>query len=306
VTRFDAARRAALMQDLLGVLRGRPVDLLPFDRVRAGLRLRHVVDRGTQDVPLDLIVGTLGREREFNREFLPRDESLRERWEEVEDLAEGPAGFPTVELYQVGEAYFVVDGHHRVSVARSLGVPTIEARVREFLSPVAISPEASIEDILLQRGLADFLEVTGLKPESPDDCRVTEANGYERLLEHITVHRYYRGVETGREPTWGEAVASWCESVYRPMVEAIRRSGVMAEFPGRTETDLYLFTMDHLHNLRQRYAPKPVAPDVAVRHFRLFYAGSVGVGERLREWWRRVRLRRGSRESQGTAQGPLP
>jgi hypothetical protein len=269
VTRFEAARRAAVMQDLLGVLRGRPVDLLPFDRVRAGLRLRHVVERGTQDVPLDRIVGTLGREREFNREFLPRDESLRERWEEVEDLAEGLPGFPTV--------------------ARSLGVPTIEARVREFLSPVAISPDASIEEILLQRGLADFLEATGLTPEAPDDLRATEAGGYERLLEHITVHRYYLGIETGREPTWGEAVASWRASVYRPMVGAIRRSAVMTEFPGRTETDLYLFTMDHLHHLRQRYAPKPIAPDVAVRHFRFFYTGGAGIGERLRRWWRRVR-----------------
>ncbi len=291
MTRFEAARRAALMQDLLGLLRGRPVDLLPFDRVRAGLRLRHVVDRGTQDVPLDLIAGTLGREREFNRAFLPREESLRGRWEEVEDLAEGPTGFPTVELYKVGETYFVVDGHHRVSVARSLGVPTIEARVREFLSPVAIMPDSSIEEIFLQRGLADFLEVTGLTPREPDEFQATEAHGYERLLEHITVHRYFRGVESGREATWAEAVASWRDSVYRPMVEAIRRSGVMAEFPGRTETDLYLFTMDHLHHLRQRYAPKPIAPDVAVRHFRFFYTGSPGLGQRLRGWWRRLRSR---------------
>jgi len=114
VTRFDAARRAALVQDLLGVLKGRPVDLLPFDRVRAGLRLKHIVDRGLHDVPLERIVGTLGREREFNREFLPREEALRDRWEEVEELAEGPAGFPAVELYKVGDAYFVVDGHHRL------------------------------------------------------------------------------------------------------------------------------------------------------------------------------------------------
>jgi len=288
VTRFDAARRAAVVQDLLGVLKGRPVDLLPFDRVRAGLRLRHIVDRGMQDVPLDRIVGTMGREREFNRAFLPRDEALRERWEEVEGLAEGPAGFRAVELYKVGDAYFVVDGHHRVSVARSLGIPAIEARVREFLTPVPVSPDASIEEVLLQRGLADFLETTGLVAEGPDEFRVTEPDGYERLLEHITVHRYYRGIETGREPTWSEAVASWRDTVYRPMIEAIRRSGIMEEFPERTETDLYLFTMDHLHHLRERYAPKPVAPTLAVRHFKFFYTDGPGLGERLRTWWRRL------------------
>jgi hypothetical protein len=289
VTRFDAARRAALVQDLLGVLKGRPVDLLPFDRVRAGLRLKHIVDRGIHDVPLESIVGTLGREREFNREFLPRDEALRDRWEEVEELAEGPAGFQPVELYKVGETYFVVDGHHRVSVARSLGVPSIEALVKEFLTPVPISPDASIEDVMLQRGLADFLETTGLVPEGTDEFRVTEADGYERLLEHITVHRYYRGVETGREQTWPEAVTSWRDTVYRPMVETIRRSGIMEEFPKRTETDLYLFTMDHLHHLRERYAPKPVAPTLAVRHFKFFYKAGPGLGERLRSWWRRFR-----------------
>jgi hypothetical protein len=289
VTRFDAARRAALVQDLLGVLKGRPVDLLPFDRVRAGLRLRHMVDRGMQDVPLDRIVGTMGREREFNREFLPREEALRDRWEEVEGLAEGPAGFQPVELYKVGEAYFVVDGHHRVSVAHSLGVPTIEALVKEFLTPVPISPDASIEEVLLQRGLADFLETTGLVPEGPDDFRVSEPNGYERLLEHITVHRYYRGVETGRGQAWPEAVVSWRDTVYRPMVDAIRRSRIMEEFPRRTETDLYLFVMDHLHHLRERYAPKPVAPTLAVRHFRFFYTAGPGLGERLRSWWRRLR-----------------
>jgi hypothetical protein len=289
VTRFDAARRAAVVQDLLGVLKGRPVDLLPFDRVRAGLRLRHIVDRGMQDVPLDRIVGTMGREREFNRAFLPREETLRERWEEVESLAEGPAGFRAVELYKVGEAYFVVDGHHRVSVAHSLGIPAIEARVREFVTPVPVSPDTSIEDVLLKRGLADFLETTGLTPATPDEFRVTEPGGYERLLEHITVHRYYRGVETGREPTWPEAVESWRDTVYRPMIETIRRSGIMEEFPGRTVTDLYLFTMDHLHHLRERYAPKPVAPTLAVRHFRFFYTAGPGLGERLRSWWRRLR-----------------
>lgn len=291
VTRFDAARRAALVQDLLGVLKGRPVDLLPFDSVRAGLRLKHIVDRGMHDVPLERIVGTLGREREFNREFLPRDEALRDRWEEVEELAEGPTGFSPVELYKVGEAYFVVDGHHRVSVARSLGVPTIEALVKEFLTPVPIAPDASIEDVLLQRGLADFLETTGLVPAAPDEFRVTEANGYERLLEHITVHRYYRGIETGRGQMWPEAVASWRDTVYRPMVEAVRRSGIMKEFPSRTETDLYLFTMDHLHHLRERYAPKPVAPTLAIRHFKFFYTAGPGLGERLRAWWRRRRAK---------------
>ena len=89
MTRFDAALRSALIQDLLAQVRGRPTDLLPFDAVRERLPLRNLVDRGIQEVPLGRIVGTVQREREFNRAFLPREEGLRSRWEEIEGLAEG-------------------------------------------------------------------------------------------------------------------------------------------------------------------------------------------------------------------------
>jgi hypothetical protein len=263
---FDSARRAALVSDLLAAVAGRPADLLPFDAVRREFHLRHLIDRGIQQIPLDRIVGSLDRASEFNRFFLPRDEALRDRWEEIKDLAEGPRGFPPVELYQVDRAYFVVDGHHRVSVARALGAPAIEAHVREFLTPVPLETGASLEDVLLRRGLADFLEITGLVPETPDEFRVTLAGGYPRLLEHIRVHGYFKGIETGRDIPWHEEVESWRDTVHRPMIAILRRSGILEEFPGRTETDLYLFLMDHLHRLRQQYGNE-LPPERAVEAF---------------------------------------
>ncbi len=285
---FDEARRAALMGDLLSHVTGRPSDLLSFDQVREKLRLKNLVDRGVQEVPLDRIVGTVGREKDFNRAFLPRDESLRRRWEAVEGLAQGLAGFPSVELYRVGDVYFVVDGHHRVSVARSLGAPTIEGRVQEFETPVPLDAGASVEDVVLKSGLASFLETTRLVPEEPEEFRTSVANGYERLLEHINVHRYFLGIDTGRDVPWEEAVRSWRRSVYRPMIETIRRSGILDGFPGRTETDLYLFTMDHLHHLLERYGGRSVRREVAVRHFRWFAGAGSREGGWLRELWRRL------------------
>ena len=289
---FDEVRRSALVSDLLRHAAKRPVDLLSFEPVREGLRLRHLVDRGIQEVPLDRIVGTLGRAGEFNRAFLPRLEALRERWEDVKDLAESARGFPPVELYQVGQAYFVVDGHHRVSVARALAAPTIEAWVKEFVTPVPLAADASIEDVLLKSGLAEFLETTGLVPESSDEYRVTVAQGYERLLEHIRVHGYYRGIETGRDLPWVEEVASWRDTVYRPMVGTIRRSGVLEAFPGRTETDLYLFFMDHLHHLREQYQNPGVPPEKAVADLTP-EPERQSRWQRLWEWVRRV-ARRGA------------
>jgi hypothetical protein len=301
VTRFDTARLSAFMQDLLAHVTGRPADLLPFEAVREGLQLRHMVDRGIEEVPLELIVGTLGREREFNRAFLPRDDALRDRWEDVQGLAEGPRGFAPVELYKVGDAYFVVDGHHRVSVAKALGTPSIEARVEEFLSPLPLAPGETLEEVLLKRSLAEFLEVTGLNPADPSEFVVTVPNDYERLLEHISVHRYYRGIELGREVSWPEAVSSWRDTVFEPMVSTIRSSGVLEEFPGHTEADLYLFTMDHLHNLRERYAGKRVPPALAVRHFRFFYGADPSLRQRLAGWWRRARKHRAVVKQDGPA-----
>ena len=265
---FDAARLGAVMHDLLALVRRRPPDLLPFEEVRERLRLRRVVDRGTSDVPIGRIVGTFGRRGEFNRAFLPRFEALRERWEDVRELAVGAPGFPRVELYKVGDAYFAVDGHHRVSVARSLGAPTIEAHVLEFLTPVPLGTDASLEDVLRKEGLADFLEATGLVPSRPDEFRVTHPGDYAEMLEHVSVHRYFLGLERRRDVSWEEAVASWYETFFRPMTDTIRSSGILGDFPGRTEADLYLFTARHLHSLRERWGDD-VAPARAVKHLRL-------------------------------------
>ena len=265
---FDAARLGAVMQDLLALVRQRPRDLLPFEEVRERLKLRRVVDRGTRDVPLGQIVGTFGRRGEFNRAFLPRSEALRERWEDVKDLAEGASGFPAVELYQVGEAYFAVDGHHRISVARSLGTPSIEAHVLEFLTPVPLAADASPEDVLQKEGLADFLETTGLVPSSPDEFRVTHPGDYAEMLEHVAVHRYFLGLDLARDIPWEEAVRSWYETLFRPMTETIRASGILGDFPGRTEADLYLFTARHLYALRQKWGDD-VKPGRAIEHLRL-------------------------------------
>lgn len=293
MSQFDNARRSALMRDLLAHLAGRPSRLLPFEVVRDSLKLKSFIDRGIQEVAIERIVGSLGRSKEFERTFLPLRESARQRWQAIERLAEGPEGFPPVELYQVGEAYFVIDGHHRISVLRAMHAPTVEAWVKEFVTPVPVSASDSIRELMLKRGLADFLEATGLTPSEPGELTVTVPNGYERLLEHISGHGYYRGLETGRALAWSEAVSSWYDSVYRPMLAIIRASGVVEAFDGRTETDLYLFTMDQLHQLRQRYGE--VAPEQAVEAFSEQHRSGPArstLPARLRHLWRQQREHR--------------
>ena len=200
MARFDEARRAALMSDLIRPFLGRPVDLVPFAEVRERLGLASFVDRGLREVELERIVGSLERSRDFNRVFLPRDESLRERWEDVYRLAEGSRGFPPIDVYQVGGVFFVVDGHHRVSVAQRLGATTIEARVREFTTPVELGADFQLEGlarILRERGYEEFLAATGIEPDFPGELAASDVDAYPRLLEHIEVHGYFLGLELG-------------------------------------------------------------------------------------------------------------
>lgn len=291
---FDEARLAALVQDLVAPLLGRPADLLPFDAVKDVLRLKHVVDRGVREVPVSAIAGTLGREHDFTRGFLPRAEALRGRWLEVLQLAHGPRGFPPVELYQVGDAYFVVDGHHRVSVAKTMGSSRIEAWVKEFITPVPLEPDESIEQVVLKSGLADFLEATGLQPDRVGAFRTTVPNGYERMLEHISVHRYFLGVDRGAPVPWDDAVRSWREQFYEPIVARIRESGLADAAGDLTEADLYLAAMDQLHVLREQQGAEAVSPARAaddVADLTRAHAEEERPLRRLRRWLRGKRRR---------------
>ena len=156
---------------------------------------------------------------------------------------------PPVVLYKVGEIYFVVDGHHRVSVAREQGQLFIDAEVRECATKVNITPDLKPEDLESLGQEVVFLERTGIDRLRPKSAiHTTIPDGYERMLEHIAVHRYFMGLDWQRDISEDEAVIHWYDKVYQPIVRAIRRSGMLKEFPGKSETDLYLWVLD-----RQRY-----------------------------------------------------
>jgi hypothetical protein len=256
-------RLAPAVGDLLQALRSRPSELVPFQAIQQHLELAHMVDRGLQEVPLAAIVGSLNRTRDFDRAFLPRDENLRERLRRMRDRAES-AGFPPVDLYQVGGAYFVVDGHHRIALAREAEAATIEARVWEFPTDVAVEPGDDLDAMLAKAAASNFHRVTGLPVGGEGAFAVTSPAGHDRLLEHIAVHQYYLGTMYGREYGWDEAVASWRDTVYRPVVEVICARRLLDEFPDRTATDLYLWIVDRLHELRREYGDHDLGPEAAV------------------------------------------
>jgi hypothetical protein len=244
------------------LVRGRTPELLSFEAVQSALKLRQQIEsRQPTIIPLDKVIGSVGRYRDFTREFLPKEAVSQNRWQAVDVAMQSPTGLPPIEVYQIGDAYFVRDGHHRVSVARANGFHDIEAYVTRLETAVPISSETKAEDLALKAAYADFLRQTRLDELRPDvDLEVTEIGSYHELLQHIEVHRHYLGLEQHREIPWTEAVASWYDYVYLPVAAAIWASDIMDNFPERTAADLYLWVCRHREELakEQGSLPSPV------------------------------------------------
>ena len=285
ISLFRRARRKAQLRSLLSRLTGHPDELLVFDDVRKALNLAHPNKRRIDDIPIDAIVGSVDRYYDFNRKFYPRFDSTQDRWARIKEIVE-VRGLEPIEVYQIGEVYFVLDGNHRVSVARQLETETIEAYVTEFRTDVEITPDDDINDVVLKAEYQELMEDTGLDEVCPDlEFRVTMPGRYREILEHIQVHRYYLGLDYQRDIPFEEAVESWAHRVYMPAVEVIRYLDILADFPGRTETDLYLWLKKHQweleHSLKHGVGNKDAALDLRNKFGRKFFP-------RLRRYWQKV------------------
>lgn len=250
--RFLEARRKADWEMLFAWLRGTSAELLPYEEVRQMLRANTGSERGLQDIPIEAIVGSVSRYTDFTRNFLPRQDQDRSRWVKVKVAMEEFRGLPPIEVYQIGQVYFVKDGNHRVSIAREMGATHIQAYVTEVQSKAPLTPEVRADDLILKAEYVEFLSRTHLDVLRPEAALSVTAPGmYAVLEEHIQVHRYYMGVESRRAISDNEAVTHWYDTVYQPVSEIIHRLELLAAFPGRTEADLYLWLTEHREHLRE-------------------------------------------------------
>ena len=144
---FAKAQQLTFLERCLNLFRRRSNDLLSFEAVKKSLKLRNPVERGLQEIELEKIVGSVGKFREFSRTFLPKNYWTEERWRRVDDLFHNQ-GFEPIEVYKVGNVYFVRDGHHRISVNRTHGVRTIEAHVVEYKTGVPIDNRDDLDSFL--------------------------------------------------------------------------------------------------------------------------------------------------------------
>lgn len=250
---YARARFKAFWRGILAAMSGETNTLLSYDDIKEKLHIGGPIYRGLKTVRVDQIVGSLNRYHEFDRAFLPLQDKTADRWQRVNQAFYNEISLPPVVLYQVGEVYFVVDGHHRVSVAREQNQIYIDAEVRECATKVSITPDIRPEDLQDLHDKVHFIERTEIDRIRPDTkIDLTISGGYDRMLEHIAVHRYFMGLDEQRDISEAEAVAHWYDTVYLPIATVVRESDILQEFPGRTESDLYLWVLDHQHFLHEQ------------------------------------------------------
>lgn len=261
---FQRARFKAFMNRVWSTLSGQPTTLLSYDDIKEKLRIGGPIYRGVKTVRVDQIAGSLNRYHEFDRVFLPASDKLAARWQSVNRAFYQEISLPPVVLYKVGQVYFVVDGHHRVSVAREQGQIYIEAEVRECATRVNITADIQPEDLVILENKVNFLERTSLDSLKPDaNIKLTIPDGFDRMLEHIAVHRYFMGLDWKRDISEEEAIVHWYDTVYMPVINVIRDTDILKEFPTKTESDLYLWVLDHQQYLVEEGKPLQPPEDAA-------------------------------------------
>lgn len=243
---FDSAHWKSNFRQMLAALTHQSNQLLPYDQV---LRLLPVSGQhyvGMRQVPIDAIVGSVGRFQDFDRAFLPRGKATRGRWESIDRAHLMDIDLPAIEVYKLGEVYFVKDGNHRVSVARERGQAFIDAVVIEINTPIPITPDTDLLDLIGQRERIRFFKKTRIKELRPDsNVELSIPEMYSKLLEHIQTHGWFLGEERHACVSFEEATTSWYDNIYLPMIHIIRGQQILNGFPDRTEADLYLWIMEH-------------------------------------------------------------
>lgn len=205
---YNKARRSASIQELLARLSGSPENaaLFSYDDVRQRLRAIQKGSEHLAEIPLDAIVGSVGRYDDFTRKFLPKKSIDQSRWARVMAISQGLSGLPAIEVYRIGDVYFVKDGNHRVSVARQKGNSSIQAYVTVVNTKVSLPIDITPDELIIKGEQVKFLELTKLDRSIPGaDLSATTPGAYPSLLEHIAVHRHFMGIEQEREILFSEA-----------------------------------------------------------------------------------------------------
>jgi hypothetical protein len=237
---FLRARRQATLARLAARLRGLPDDvgmILPYDEVVAALGFISERNVGSVVVALEAIVGTVDRGREFDRSFRPTSGRVRSRWEHIAAAMRRGESMPPVDLVRIGEIYFVRDGHHRVSVARALGLADIDAYVTEVVTRVGAERAITLADLPIKSHERVFFERVPLPDHAREKIVLSDPWDYGKLAEAVEAWGFRTTQDRGEPINRREAAFLWLQNEYRPVVEMLHDADLIG---AQTETEAYM------------------------------------------------------------------
>lgn len=237
---FLRARRRATIAKLVARLRGEPDDVgvvMPYEEVIQALGFVSERSAGLQVVPLDQIVGSVDRGRDFDRRFRPTSGRSRGRWEQIAAAARRGEAFPPVDLVKVGQLYFVRDGHHRVSVARALGRTDIDAYVTEVQTRVDADQAMKLSDLPLKSHERVFFERVPVPAQARAEIVLSDRDDYDELAEAVEAWGFRAAQSRGELLDRAQTALQWLEHEYRPVVGMLREAGLIE---GCTDTEAYM------------------------------------------------------------------
>lgn len=254
---FNRARNKALFNEIQHFLNPDRRRLLSFHDVKQILKPGNEVYAGMQTVPIEKIVGSEGRYRDFDNHFLPRSDYLRDRWERVDEAHLTDVPLPPIQLYEIGGLYFVRDGNHRVSVAKTQGVSWIDAEVISLQSEIVLkpglTPESLQKEVIKYEKRIFYAETAFGDITDYWNLDFTSPGQYDVIYNHILVHKYYINEKIETEIPFPDALLSWYRNVYQPVMHLIKKYRLLRTFRRRTPSDLYVWIIKQWDELKQKY-----------------------------------------------------
>ena len=258
---FTKAKRRAHFNSFFNTLTWKNTDLLSLYEVTKIIKPKKETYLGMQTIPVNKIIGSEGRYRDFSSAFYPKKEMLRNRWTSIDRARMDDIVLPPISVYSLGGNYFVRDGNHRVSVAKSMGVEFIDAEVVELDSEVALEPGMTLKSI--KSRAVEYERNMFINQYNPtylpmNEIKFTSPGSYPEMVKHILVHKYYIKQDKSEEISFEEAAKSWYKNVYQPIINEVRKDNLLANFPGETEADLYMWLV------RKWYEKKRLKQDASI------------------------------------------
>ncbi|GLZ35806.1 chromosome partitioning protein ParB [Lentzea sp. NBRC 105346] len=246
---FLRVRRRQVLSRLAAWLRREPDDvniMLPFHEVVEALGMQSERRLGLQTIRLDTIVGSVDRTRDFDRRFRPTSGRVRERWQRLALAQRRGESIPPIEVYRVGELHFIIDGHHRVSVAHALGLSVIDAYVTEVVTRINAAGIRFRGDLIVKDYRRLFLERVPLTGEARAAIVVSDPWDYAQLGENVEAWGFRLMQDEGEFLDRATVARRWYAEEYTPVVTMLKQADMIGS---RTETEAYMWVAAERYRL---------------------------------------------------------